>query len=188
MENDDDKRLLARVARGQTQAMRLLYERHHSALYAFIISRGSDGTAAEDVLHDTMLDVWRLASRYRGAASVRTWIFSIARNKQVDRVKGSARLTLVAEMPDTVDAAPNAETVIEASQDAEKVRACLDKLKNVQRTAIRLAFYEDLSYEEIAEIEDVPAGTIKSRIFHAKQALIRCLGQSGDLTIRAAKP
>ena len=186
MSTEDDRHLLTRIATGDTQAMRALYERHHSALLGFIRSRGGDDTTADDVLHDTMLDVWRNANKFQGRSSVKTWIFTIARNKLIDRMRSAARVSLVAEVPDVVDDSPDAETIMESAQNVARVRACLDKLKEVQRTVIRLAFYEGLTYEDIAEIEGVPAGTIKSRVFHAKKALMKCLGRRDP--VRAATP
>lgn len=174
---DDDRALLARVAAGDADAMRRLYERHYDALHAFVRARSGDAAATPDIVHDTMLDVWRQAGRFRGGSSVRTWMFSIARNKAVDRVRGGARLSFVDEVPETADDAPDAAAVIEAAEDAERVRACLATLKPAQRAAVRLAFYEGLTYEEIAEVESIPAGTVKTRIFHAKRALMHCLGR-----------
>lgn len=177
-QNDDDACLLMRAAQGETDAMRLIYERHHDALFAFLLSRGCDRETAKDVVHDAMLEVWRSAGRYRGSASVRTWIFTIARNKFVDRIRASARLSFVEDVPELPDESPNAEAVISATQDAARIRSCLGKLKDMQRTVIRLSFYEGLSYDEIAKIEDVPVGTIKSRVFHAKKSLMHCLSRS----------
>ncbi|MGF1553076.1 MAG: RNA polymerase sigma factor, partial [Paracoccaceae bacterium] len=95
----------------------------------------------------------------------------------VDRIRGGARLSFVEAVPEPPDESPDAEAVIEAAEDAERVRACLAGLKAAQRAVVRLAFYEGLPYEEIAEIEAIPAGTVKTRIFHAKRALMHCLGR-----------
>jgi RNA polymerase sigma-70 factor (ECF subfamily) len=81
-------------------------------------------------------------------------------------------------VPDTADTAPDPEAVALAASDAERVRSCLSKLKPAHLTVIRLAFYEDMTYAEIAEVEGAPEGTIKTRIFHAKKLLMRCLGHA----------
>lgn len=172
-----DQDLLKRVATGDQAAMRVLYERHHDAVYAFIRGRCGDEATAADVVHNAMLEVWRGAARFAGAASVKSWIFTIARNKLVDRYRQGGRLHLVDEVPETADEAPDPEAVAMAARDAGRVRACLDKLKDAHRAVIRLAFFDDLSYDEIGAIERVPVGTVKTRIFHAKQLLMRCLGQ-----------
>jgi RNA polymerase sigma-70 factor (ECF subfamily) len=88
-----DKALLKRVAEGDRAAMRSLYELHYDALHAFLRGRGADEQLASDPLQDAMLDVWRLAGRYNGKASVKTWIFTIARNKLVDRIRRVSRMS-----------------------------------------------------------------------------------------------
>lgn len=177
MENEADIILIERVARGDKNAMKLLYLRHHDSLFGFISGRGSDAETAKDVVHEAMLEVWRSAENFRAASSVRTWIFTIARNKYVDRVRGETRLTYMEQVPETLDQAPSAEAVITASQDEVRVQASLKQLPSAQQTVIRLSFFEGLSYSQIAEIEGVPLGTVKSRAFYAKQMLMHCLGQ-----------
>ncbi|MCA0920668.1 RNA polymerase sigma factor [Pseudooceanicola nanhaiensis] len=170
--------MLADAARGDKAAMRQLYERHHDALFAFLRMRCDDDATTMDAVQDTMLEVWRSAGKFSGKSSVRTWIFAIGRNKLIDRVRRVSQLSFVEEVPEEIDDTPDAETVITASQNATLLRACLDKLKKAQLAVIRLAFYDELPYGEIAEIEGVPVGTVKTRIFHAKQALMHCLGRS----------
>ena len=175
----DDKELLRRIAKQDRKAMKLFYERHHDALYAFLIGRGADSTTAADVVQDTMLEVWRSAQNFTGASAPKTWTFSIGRNKLVDRVRKNARMVVTDDVPETIDETPDPEAAAIAAGEAGRIRHCLDKLKAAHRTAIRLAFYEDLNYEEIGEIEDIPVSTVKTRIFHAKKLLMRCLGSSG---------
>ncbi|MEX0367476.1 MAG: RNA polymerase sigma factor, partial [Ruegeria sp.] len=104
------------------------------------------------------------------------WLFTIAHNKIVDRVRKNARVQYVDEVPDAIDETPDPEAITVSLSEAGRLRACLDRLKEAHKTVMRLAFYEDLSYDEIAEIEGVPNGTIKTRVFHAKKLLLRCLG------------
>jgi len=80
------------------------------------------------------------------------------------------------DVPDIADDAPDPEALAVAAGEASRVRACLDGLSPAHKNVIRLAFYEDLNYDEISAIEDVAVGTIKTRIFHAKKLLMRSLG------------
>ena len=178
LSGDHERQLLAVAARGDKAAMRRIYDRHHDALYAFLRMRCDDDGTAMDAVQDTMLAVWRSAGAFTGKSSVRTWIFAIGRNKLIDRVRRASQLSYVDEVPEEIDDAPDAETVITAAQNATLLRACLEKLKKAHLAVIRLAFYDDLPYGEIAEIEGVPVGTVKTRIFHAKQALVHCLGRT----------
>ena len=173
----DDSALVQRISKGDKAAMRALYERHYDALFAFLRGRGASDQIAADSLQETMLDVWRTAGRFKGQSSVKTWIFSIARNKQVDQIRKSARLSFVEAVPEVADTTPNAEQILIAASDSARVRACLDKLSLSHKSVMRLAFYEDMTYAEIGEVEGVPEGTVKTRIYHAKRLLLRCLGR-----------
>lgn len=176
--HDEDKSLLQKVANGDKNAMHQIYTRHHDALYSFIRMRCDSDATTQDVVHDAMLEVWTKATNYAGRSAVRTWIFAIARNKLIDRTRKSSQLSYLETVPDEVDDAPDPEVVLENSQNASRLKFCLDKLKAAHRAVIRLAFFDDLAYEDIAEVEGIPLGTVKTRIFHAKQGLMHCLGQA----------
>lgn len=174
----DDSDLIKGVGLGDKRAMRELYVRYNNALFAFALSRCGNAELASDCVHDTMLDVWRTADRFAGKSSVKTWLFSIARNKLVDALRKRGKLSFVETVPESEDTAPNPEAAAIAAAEKAQLHACLEGLSDTQRSAVRLAFLEDLTYPEISEIEGVPVGTIKTRIFHAKQALMRCLEKS----------
>jgi RNA polymerase sigma factor (sigma-70 family) len=175
MSQHDDASLIARIADGDRDAMTALYRAHEASVFRFIISKMNDPHEAADILHDVFIEVWRSAGRFEGRSKVRTWIFSMAWRKVVDRMRKSGRMTLMEEPPDTADEAPSAEACLAAGQEAEHVRHCLGTLKADHQMAVTLAFWQDMSYGDIAEIAGVPEGTIKTRIFHAKKLLLRCL-------------
>ncbi|MEL6794284.1 MAG: RNA polymerase sigma factor [Pseudomonadota bacterium] len=169
--------MLRSIAAGEKSALRVLYERHRGPLLAFLRSKCGDAELAADVAQDAMIEVWTSAAKFSGRSSPKTWVFAIARNKLVDRLRRDSRLSVVEEPPEMIDDAPDPTTVIASAQDASRVRACLSKLSENHRSVIELAFFHELKYEEIAEVEGVPVGTIKTRIFHAKKLLMRCLGE-----------
>lgn len=171
----DDIDLVKQIGSGDKRAMHALYLRYNEAVYAFVASRSGNSDLASDCVHDTMLDVWRSASSFAGKSSVKTWLFSIARNKLVDALRKRGKLSYVEEVPEHEDTAPNPEAAAIAAAESARLHRCLEGLSGPQQAAIRLAFLEDLSYPEVAEVEAVPVGTIKTRIYHAKQALMRCL-------------
>jgi len=105
------------------------------------------------------------------------WIFSIARNKSIDKNRKGSRLSYTDEMPETETEDTSPIDALEASQDAVLLKSCIAELSETHRRMIHLAFYEDLSYREIAEIEGCPVGTVKTRILHAKKLLMRSLAQ-----------
>lgn len=178
---DSDEALLARIAAGDKAAMRLLYDRIADPLYRFLRARLRDRFEAADLMQDTFLEVWRGAGRFQGRSSARTWIFGIARHRCLDRMRRGGR-EIPAEPDETIaDGGPDPEAVAEAASDAARVRGCLEGLSGPHRAAIELAFFQDLGYAEVAEIEGIPVGTVKTRILHAKQLLKRCLAAFGRL-------
>ncbi len=93
--------MLQRIGAGDRAAMRQFYDAHQAPLTAFLRGRGMDAAMAADLVQDTMLDVWRRASNSRGEASAKSWLYTIARNKMVDRTRKDARVSYVDEVPDT---------------------------------------------------------------------------------------
>ncbi|MEM9138301.1 MAG: sigma-70 family RNA polymerase sigma factor [Pseudomonadota bacterium] len=170
-----DAGLIERIANGDMTAMHALYLAQADTVRRFVRSRIRDEFEAADIVHETMLAAWRGAANFQGRASVRSWLLSIAKNRAIDHIRKQARVTL-AEPDETIpDEDPDAEAVIAAAQDAARLRACVDELSEAHRAAVHLAFYEDMTCAEIAEVEQVPTGTIKTRIFHAKKLIMRCL-------------
>ena len=173
----EDKALMQRITQGDKTAMRTLYDAHADALYRFIRTVGLEEAEASDILHDVMLEAWRRAERFEGRSSVRGWLFGMARFKAIDRIRRATR-SPVSEPDETQpDESPDALAIVAASEDANRVRACIEKLSAAHKSAIHLAFYQELPYEEIAEIEGCPLGTVKTRIFSAKKLLKHCLSR-----------
>jgi RNA polymerase sigma-70 factor (ECF subfamily) len=135
----------------------------------------NDPTEAADLLQDVFMEVWRGADRFEGRAKVQTWIFGIARRKAIDAHRRRGRLAPEEEAPEEADDSPDALACLAAGQEASHVRHCLGELREAHRSVVALAFYEDMTQAEIAEVEGVPEGIVKSRLHHAKRLLLRCL-------------
>lgn len=170
-----DQDLMAKIASGDRLAMQQIYNQHSQAVTHFVKNWLSDPFEASDIMHETMMEIWRSANKFAGRSSVKTWIFSIARNKAIDRNRKAARTVLQDIDVDIIDDTPNPEHITQSFQDAKRVRACIEQLSPAHRSVIHLAFFEDLGYREIADIENVPVGTVKTRIMHAKKLLLRLL-------------
>lgn len=171
--------LLERMAGGDRQALAALYRALEQPLYRFVQGKLNDPMQSADIVHDVFLEVWRNAARFEGRSAVRTWVFGIAYRKVIDVFRANARLQVTDEVPETEDESPGALECLARSELRDQVRHCLSGLKSDHRTAIELAFYEDMGYREIAEVTGVPEGTVKTRVFHAKKLLQHCLGQFG---------
>ncbi len=155
--------------------MHALYLRYNNQIFAFAMSRVRNAELASDCVHDTMIEVWRVAKSFEGRSAVKTWLFSISRNKLIDAVRKQGKMSYVDEFPEQEDTEPNPEEAAIAASQRALLHHCLEGLSGSHRVAIRLTFLEELTYPEVADIEGVPVGTIKTRVHHAKKALMRCL-------------
>ena len=160
-----DRELIANVANGDEAAFHQLYDRFADRVYryAYTILRGKH--LAEEVSQETMIAVWKGASKFAGRSKVSTWIFGIARNQAYSLVRKEIRTE---RTPDVSLIQPDPAPGIHRQ---ERVARALEQLSDDHREVVFLTFYEGLSYREIASILDIPTGTVKSRMFHAKKQL-----------------
>ena len=201
MTDADEQAWLTRIAAGDEQAMQalyrigadwseithMLYRKHADALYRFALQRLDEPAEAADVLHDVMLEVWRKADRFEGRSRVRTWLFGIAHHKVIDRLRrlGRAREHEAsdtepdAEADEQADPASDTLAATAAAAQADWVRHCLQRLADIHRQVMHLAFYEDFSCTEIAQALGCPPGTVKTRLMHARKHMKRCLERLG---------
>ena len=174
-QNAELAKLLDRIAAGDKRAFASFYETLEAPVYRFIASKMNDPHEAADIQHDVFIEIWRSAGRFEGRSTVKTWVFGIAYRKTMDYFRKHKRVDLTDEVDDRVDDSPDPAACLAASQEAAHLKFCLDELKPQMRAAVELAFFEDLTYPDIAEIAGVPEGTIKTRVYHAKKLLLRCL-------------
>jgi RNA polymerase sigma-70 factor (ECF subfamily) len=172
--------LLIHVARGDAEAFEAVYDRLAGPVYGLIRRVLRDPAQSEEVTQEVLLEVWRTATRFDPAVGgAATWVLTIAHRRAVDRVRS---VTAAADREHkTADIrTPHDEVAeaVEASLDRERVRRCLDRLTDLQRESITLAYYGGHSYRQVAELLTVTLGAIKTRI---RDGLIRmrdCLGVS----------
>ncbi len=170
---------VAAIADGDRSAFEALYRTLETPLYRFILLRLNDPHRSADIMHEVFLDVWRSAAAFRGQSSARTWIFAIAWRKVMDVFRQSGKVTYKENLPDQIDESADTESAVSAAQDSRIVRDCLKGLSDEHRIAIELTFFEEMSYLEIAAVVGAPEGTVKSRVYHAKQLMLRCLSAKG---------
>jgi RNA polymerase sigma-70 factor (ECF subfamily) len=175
MTNAELSRLLERISTGDRQAFAELYSQLEKPLFRFVRTKLNDPFASADILQEVFLEIWRSAGSFQERSSVKTWVFAIAYRKVMDVFRKDRRLAGEDEMPDQVDEAQDAVQCIIAAQEKDMVQYCLKALKPEHRSAIELTFFEDMSYREVAQVIGIPEGTAKTRVFHAKSLLMRCL-------------
>lgn len=174
--------MIVRIASGDEAALRDFYLLYEAPLFNFVDSILNDRAASYDIVNEVMLEVWRKAKSFEGRAQVRTWLFSIGRNKSIDllrRKKNRSLEELEPEMPDTDS--KGVEEQISQTELAQRMSACLGRLGASHREVLHLAFFEDLPQADIATVMGVPLGTVKSRMHHAKDAMRHCLGRFEEL-------
>jgi RNA polymerase sigma factor (sigma-70 family) len=170
---------LARVAAGERDALKLVYHDTSAKLFGVCLRILGDRQEAEDVLQDVYLTVWRKAGVFDPArASPITWLVAIARNRAIDRLRAGAVLRSSApidEAEEIADSAPAASDTLELAQAHGRLKVCLDELEPHHASAIRAAFLDGSTYEELARRMEVPLGTMKSWIRRSLMKMRACL-------------
>lgn len=171
-----DAALLRRLAAGDTRALEMLYHRHAAALFGYLLALKQERTVAEEVLQDTYLAAWQAASRFRGGASVRTWLFAIARRQARDRGRRHHPTTTADDdVLAVADLAPGPEQAALDRAELREVVAGINALGPLHREVLALVFVHELSYAEAAHVLEVPVGTVRSRLSAARRLLhVRC--------------
>jgi len=181
--NDADVELLKRLAEGDGEAIGLLYDRYAPVLLPLAIRIVRDRAEAEDVVHDAFVAVSDRAGQYTAdRGSVGAWLVTLVRNLSIDRTRRRDRRgALVREVLAHEPVAPPADPEGQTADAVErgKVRRAMASLPEVQRATLEVAFFEGLSYPEIAAREGVPLGTIKSRAARALASLREALEKEG---------
>ncbi len=155
---------------GDQSAMAELYDRYSSVVYAVALRVLGDTGAAEDVLQEVFLQLWRNPGAFDSArGSLGAWLAVITRNRAIDSLRRRKPETDLDDV--MISVAPDLASDADRSRAAEKVRGVLGTMPAAQRTALELAYFEGLSHTEIAGKTGEPLGTIKTRIRSGLMAL-----------------
>jgi len=158
-----DAEIITRIYSGDEGAMALLYDRYSSVVYAVALRVLSDGSAAEDILQDVFIQLWRNPQAFNASrGSLTAWLVVIARNRAIDQLRKRRPEVEAAEI--VISVAPELESTAERKLAIEKVRAVLAGMSAEQRAALEMAFFEGLTHVEIAGKTGQPLGTVKTRI------------------------
>jgi len=181
-----DEMLLEQIADGDRTAMHTLYLRHNVRVYRFVLRSLRDPIAAEDVVSQVFLDVWRTAAQFEGRSRVSTWLLSIARFKALTAMRQRCHEDIDQEnIREIADAADTPETSLDRSNVRAILRACIAKLSPAHREIINLVYYHEKTVEEAGEIIGIPQSTVKTRMFYARKQLAALLKDAGVATIEA---
>jgi RNA polymerase sigma-70 factor (ECF subfamily) len=177
-----DEDLMAQFQQGQKEAFGVLVRRYERELYGYLRRYLGDAHLADDVFQNTFLQLYVKINQYEQGRPVRPWLYTLATHQAIDTLRRNGRhqaLSLDQKRDDHQEGDPHAlMDVLEAQgpgpieqlsseERRDRVRASVDKLPDFLRQVVVLAYYQGLKYREIAEILEIPVGTVKSRLHAA---------------------
>ena len=171
------------VQRGDARAFEAIYDRHGSAAFSLAYRIAGNRSLAEDIVQEAFLSVWRSAVRYQPErGSLRSWLLSVVHNRAIDSIRRTVqhdRRRADAEGIEERKAAPEL-TDVEAfrREEAQTVRAVMDKLPTDQLKVVELAYFGGFTHTQIAEMLDMPLGTVKGRMRLALDKMRDGLGEA----------
>jgi RNA polymerase sigma-70 factor (ECF subfamily) len=144
-------------------------------VYRYLISRCSDELIANDILNQVMMTVWNGSSKFEGRSKLTTWLISIARCKLIDHYRRESKHNHDEINDDMSGSYSDDGEGVEHKEQNAILRTCVDKLVEIQREIVHLTFYSDMNYHEIANVIECPVGTVKSRMYHARESMRQCI-------------
>ena len=172
---DEDRELVERARRGDQDAFRLIVEKYERRVRGLVWGLVGDRSDAEDVAQDAFLRAFRGLSSFRGRSRFRTWLFQIAlnaaRTHRQTRDRSNETTTASGELDSTV----MSESLEQGIIARDRLRHALSQLPGEMREAVLLRDVEGFDYREIAEMLDIPIGTVESRIFRGRARLKQAL-------------
>ena len=181
-ERDIDKRLVERVQQGDKMAFDLLVTKYQRKLFRLVLRLVTNQTEAEDVVQETFIKAYRALNQFRGDSAFYTWLYRIGINTAKNFLDNQGRRVPTstdtsAEQMESYEEGENLrdidtpESMLASKQIALTVNTAMDELPEDLRMALSLREIEGLSYDEIASVMDCPIGTVRSRIFRARESI-----------------
>jgi RNA polymerase sigma-70 factor (ECF subfamily) len=168
--------LIGRIGLNDRAAFSRLYDLTSAKLFGIAVRVLGNQAEAEDVLQDSYIKIWQGASRYAvNGLSPMTWLVTIVRNTAIDKLR-ARRLTVdIADQPDLADKRPNPEAEALASDERRRIDGCLARLEADRAAAVRGAYLDGWSYEDLARRFNVPLNTMRTWLRRSLMSLRECL-------------
>lgn len=164
-----DQELMRQVKEGDLRKLAVLFERHHRALFHFFLRCTSDRTLSEDLVQEVYFRILRYRHTFNPQHSFTAWMYQIARNAQMDQLQKRRPETVPDE--EMASHSSRVDDLLSRDQEVALLRRAMDLLPEDKREVLVLSRYQELKYEEIAEILGIEVGAVKVRVFRAVRAL-----------------
>jgi len=178
-----DEQIVGRVRRGETRMFGELVRRYQDSVFAMAVRFVGSRTEAEDIAQEVFLRVHRGIEGFKGDAKFSTWLYRIGWNLCTDWLRRNRKPGRAPAAIETEDALPDGRVDLEegvlAEEERERVRTALAGLDEIYRSVVILLYYQKLSYEQIAEVLDVPVKTVETRLYRARKLLREGLETAG---------
>lgn len=175
-----DETLVRSIAKGDHDAMRLLFVRHNVRVFRFLLRIVGHHAAAEDLLNEVFLVIWQGAERFEGRSQVVTWMLSIARFKALSMLRRRSCDALDDDTAAAIeDPSADPEAAVQSSERSALLKACINELSAPHRQVVDLVYYHEQSVEDVARIIGIPQNTVKTRMFHARKRIAEMMAARG---------
>ncbi len=175
LQNTSDHDLITLAGKGDEEAFQALYHRYEKRIFQYLISMLGSPTLTEETMVEVMVAVWKSAGKFRGTSKPSTWLFGIAHHKAIDAIRKEStqrqRSVSLDDAAEKVDMSDGPEEKAQQKGLATLTNQAMQELSSDHREILHLAFFEELSYQDIAALLDIPLNTVKTRVFYAKQQL-----------------
>ncbi len=175
-----DETLIALIANGDRDAVRVLFARHNVRVFRFLLRIVGDEATAEDLVAEVFLEVWRSAGRFEARSQVSTWILAIARYKALASRRRRSYDWLDDETSERIeDPADDPEVAVQKTERSALLQECLKQLSVAHRQVVDLVYYHEQSIDEVSHIIGVPKSTVKTRMFYARKRIAELMAERG---------
>jgi len=175
-----DETLIALIAAHDRNAMRDLFVRHKTRVFRFLLRVAGDAAAAEDLLNEVFIEIWRHAGKFEARSKVSTWMLAIAHFKATAWRRRRASDQLDDDATASIkDPGDDPEVVVQKQGSCVVIRECLKRLSPAHRTVLDLIYYHEQSIAEVARIIGVPENTVKTRAYYARKCVAQMLAECG---------
>jgi len=182
MANNDDDYYIKKTLEGDSSSFGVLVERYQNMVFALALKMLKHREESEEVSQDTFIKVYKSLSKFHGESKFSTWIYKIAYNTCLDRIKKNSKYRNDVEIDEiTSNQISHTESIFDSLENKERsyiVKECMDKLPEDERIIIHLFYFEELSLKEIVKIVSMTEGNVKVKLFRARKKLFSIFKES----------